>query len=444
MFTFPFTLFTIATPWTPASLATTLWVDPSDESSITTNASTDSYGWVAAEMDETNTYRMFGLNYGPNGGSNVGEIDYAIYPFNNGNVLVYESGVNKGIKSTYVTGDVLMVRKNGTTVEYLKNGTVIYTSLTSATAGADMYFDCALYSNGCTLKDVKSSYGDVIFTDVVGCSVTGNDLTKTASQSWGNAGAYSTNPACTSGNFVSQIDDKSGNDYHLTKSVIESEPMTGIKTINGLNALSFDGESNILSKASLSIDCDVVEAYVIFRSSNLSLEDSVGHIFNTRPENATQGRNRISADGTELFSRLGGTLNTNASDADALTVDIEYLISNWGDTSGNILYVNGSEAASAGAYDQDANHTRLQVGGTNTAGFVRGVIGELVFITGTNLSTADRQKLEGYLAWKWGLRFQLPDDHPYRYDGSLFGYPYDLSDSGEELAAIFLTLNKGI
>lgn len=32
----------------------------------------------------------------------------------------------------------------------------------------------------------------------------------------------------------------------------------------------------------------------------------------------------------------------------------------------------------------------------------------------TSLSTADRQLVEGYLAWKWGLTADLPASHPYK------------------------------
>lgn len=42
-----------------------------------------------------------------------------------------------------------------------------------------------------------------------------------------------------------------------------------------------------------------------------------------------------------------------------------------------------------------------------------GPIGEVVALTGV-LSDEDRQKLEGYLAWKWGLEANLPIDHPYK------------------------------
>jgi len=42
-----------------------------------------------------------------------------------------------------------------------------------------------------------------------------------------------------------------------------------------------------------------------------------------------------------------------------------------------------------------------------------GDIAELLVFSGT-LSPADRQEIEGYLAWKWGFQASLPDGHPYK------------------------------
>lgn len=42
-----------------------------------------------------------------------------------------------------------------------------------------------------------------------------------------------------------------------------------------------------------------------------------------------------------------------------------------------------------------------------------GPLGEIVAVSDV-LSTADRQKIEGYLAWKWGLEANLPAGHPYK------------------------------
>jgi len=40
------------------------------------------------------------------------------------------------------------------------------------------------------------------------------------------------------------------------------------------------------------------------------------------------------------------------------------------------------------------------------------VFGEVIMVETTNTTT--RQKIEGYLAWKWGLTSSLPSDHPYK------------------------------
>jgi hypothetical protein len=44
---------------------------------------------------------------------------------------------------------------------------------------------------------------------------------------------------------------------------------------------------------------------------------------------------------------------------------------------------------------------------------------EMIVVQSTDAAT--RQLIEGYLAWKWGLTYALPANHPYRWDTSLFG-----------------------
>ena len=64
-----------------------------------------------------------------------------------------------------------------------------------------------------------------------------------------------------------------------------------------------------------------------------------------------------------------------------------------------------------------ATITPLNIGYTGTLtptiqGAMRGYIYELV-VYNTALSTATRQAVEGYLAWKWGIPDLLPTTHPY-------------------------------
>jgi len=54
-----------------------------------------------------------------------------------------------------------------------------------------------------------------------------------------------------------------------------------------------------------------------------------------------------------------------------------------------------------------------QANPANTVASLDGYLSEVV-ITSNEPSTADRQKLEGYLAHKWGLTANLPADHPWK------------------------------
>lgn len=75
------------------------------------------------------------------------------------------------------------------------------------------------------------------------------------------------------------------------------------------------------------------------------------------------------------------------------------------------LYVNGTQT------NNNVARGGLSLNNTLTwsisAGAFRGFIGEIVTYP-SGLSDVDRQRIEGYLAWKWGLQENLPDNQPYK------------------------------
>lgn len=76
---------------------------------------------------------------------------------------------------------------------------------------------------------------------------------------------------------------------------------------------------------------------------------------------------------------------------------------------------NASFQTSGNTSDTASSATATCIGSTNTSnanGF-NGDIAEIV-VTHNAISTSDRQKLEGYLAWKWRLEGNLPAGHPYK------------------------------
>lgn len=83
----------------------------------------------------------------------------------------------------------------------------------------------------------------------------------------------------------------------------------------------------------------------------------------------------------------------------------------------DILYKNGSQVATATTAATFSNSTGLYLGSRMTSGspsnnYLSGVIAEVVLFNRA-LTTTERQQVEGYLAWKWGLQSSLPVGHPY-------------------------------
>ena len=81
-------------------------------------------------------------------------------------------------------------------------------------------------------------------------------------------------------------------------------------------------------------------------------------------------------------------------------------------------HINGGNALTTSnfggsARTGDANFTLSVGGGGGGTNILRGGIAEVIIVEGA-VTTANRQRFEGYLAHKWGLTAKLPSDHPYK------------------------------
>ena len=80
----------------------------------------------------------------------------------------------------------------------------------------------------------------------------------------------------------------------------------------------------------------------------------------------------------------------------------------------NEVTTSTNTALSSIGYTTDSN---FHVGALRTSGVLErspAIKFAEVIVSSTLLSTTNRQKLEGYLAHKWGLTANLPADHPYK------------------------------
>jgi len=219
-------------------------------------------------------------------------------------------------------------------------------------------------------------------------------------EAWYDASALDT--ITESSGAVSQWDDLSGNGNHLAQGSVSLKPTTGTATIGGLNAIDF--YANALANASLpnSIGTYTMSIFMVAEVDSLNN----AYMFNLK--GTEESYNIVNS-----TSRMGinyPALYTGSTDAHVLS----YVLPSARNRQD--VWRNGTLAGtSTDIRGTMTSVTELYVGAraSNGAYAYDGRIGELIFIE-SGLSESDRQKLEGYLAWKWGLEANLPSGHPYK------------------------------
>jgi hypothetical protein len=237
------------------------------------------------------------------------------------------------------------------------------------------------------------------------------------------------------GSTVSQWNDKSGNGRNFAQATAANQPTYSATVLGGQPALTFDGASDFMSAG------DTLDV----GTTNLTIMTVVKYATNNQ-SGAIVGKS-LSGPGAGRFSLYralsGGNFGVGTQyatffgrpdvSAGAFTQAVDASTSTkifggeWNRTASGYTKVweNGTNTASV-AYAGDSlnlnNTNELWIGAyQGTSGtvpptansYMNGQIAEIV-IAQSSLSTDNRQKLEGYLAWKWGLQANLPAGHPYK------------------------------
>ena len=226
-----------------------------------------------------------------------------------------------------------------------------------------------------------------------------------------------------SGGAVSEWRDKSGNGYAFTQATSAAQPTTGSATQNALNVLSFDGGDMLVSTATASewkFLGDGTE-FMIGLIVQRNVAGANGHIFGTYGGGVTVGTAVRFLGTNNTFSEYVGTLSGGFSfpASDSLvplgTSTSFRLISNickagnaitsersatWVD-GGAVAKINTATSAPSTA---DPAQT-LSIGNRFlvTPMPLNGKIAEIVIVTGTSVTDANREKLHDYLNRKWAI-----------------------------------------
>lgn len=211
------------------------------------------------------------------------------------------------------------------------------------------------------------------------------------------------------GATVSQWSDKSGNGRNATQATGANQPTYTAAGLSGRPVLTFNGTTN-----SMPVDLSFVAG----------TSYSVSAVF---ARSSTKTNNWIIGGNTALSNRqllVGWSTNATFSYAQYAN-DVLVTVPGYTTTTPLIATLGLDTAVGRSAYldgtlgNSSTNKTAMisntgGVLGTWTAGsFYQGYIAEIVIATGA-LSSNDREKMEGYLAWKWGIEANLPAGHPYK------------------------------
>ena len=215
------------------------------------------------------------------------------------------------------------------------------------------------------------------------------------------------------GSTVSQWGDKSGNGRNAVQASASSQPTYAATGFNSKPTIQFDGVNDALS-ASAAAAAIGSQAFTLLGAIRFPTSASAGSfIITLREASGTITRGYITRSGANTFNSSWGNPSTSPPN---ITV---------ADGTNNII---GVQKRTGGVVENFANGV---AGGSTTASFAQPFgqmsfgaflsasswsdtwFSEVVVATGT-MTTTDRQKLEGYLAHKWGLVADLPVDHPYK------------------------------
>ena len=197
----------------------------------------------------------------------------------------------------------------------------------------------------------------------------------------------------SSGGFVSQVQDKSGNNRHLTQPTSSNRPAIGTSSKNGLDVLTFDGNDNLSSPAWT--QSQPFTMFAVTRNSennNGWNRQIIGNTPNASPVFYKSGNVWRLYAGSELPSSV--TVDTNW-----------HYLAGVVNSGSSIFRVDGAQVAAGNTSSQGWDNSAIAIGSSIESGIVAGWIGDIAeaFIYSRILSSSEITQVESYLNSKWFL-----------------------------------------
>jgi hypothetical protein len=216
---------------------------------------------------------------------------------------------------------------------------------------------------------------------------------------------------------VGRWNDKSGNGFHLLQATSGNRPTYATNLVNGRNGITFTAASNhYLDRTGGSWGT----SYVAMTVCRTNASTTGQAIFATRSTSSGLPINpQISISGADQtqFAVRDDSSNVVSNSIATHPVNTWVLMGGTRNNNSVTTYRDGTAGTTGTATFGTISTTITAVGALNSGSptfgaFFSGNIAEIIIAPIANL-----QKIEGYLAHKWGLESNLPNDHPYKTTG---------------------------
>ena len=221
----------------------------------------------------------------------------------------------------------------------------------------------------------------------------------------------------TDGSAVSQWNDKSGNGRNASQSDSLLRPTVSSNAFNNKQSIVFSGSSNsrLLGGAT-----GLTSAASIFAAvQDTGSTSTIAGIYTSGSSGGGFGIFRATAD-IAVLDGNGVNAANSANTSSAINQPcILAGIYTQADTNGTSIFFNGTleETFTGAGVIVSSSQTAFEIGGRTQAlqplRVFKGNISEVIVLA-LSATTDTRQRIEGYLAHKWGLTANLPNDHPYK------------------------------
>lgn len=219
--------------------------------------------------------------------------------------------------------------------------------------------------------------------------------------------ADDTSTITLNGSNVSQWNDKSGNTHHVTQASASAQPEFVQDAQNGRSGIRFT--TSTLEDPTLLLTGRPWECHVVFKTLAWRLAPRAVTLLDSGIDGGPGGWMVV------LQSVNGGITQayqtSHCLPATSITLGQAYIQRSTVESNAT-YWINGVYRGQNGTANDLNTTDGLRLGWNSGATRYDGDLYEIVFTP--LLEPPDRQKMEGYLAHKWGLSANLPTAHPYK------------------------------